>query len=81
MSFVCATHFLPNEIMETKSIIFHVFSDRIKSVPEIFFEMLLIPENTLNLDLTSAFRNRVTPNPGKGDSKAQRPKLGMNQRY
>lgn len=43
--------------------------------------MFLIPENTLNLDLASALRDRVTPNPGKGDPKVQQAKLGMNQRY
>lgn len=81
MPFVCATHFLSNEITETIVIHFSclLWSDKIRVWN--FFEMLLIPENTLNLDLTSALRDRVTPNPGKGDPKVQQAKLGMNQRY
>lgn len=80
MPFVCATHFLSNEIIETIVIHFSFlfWSDKVYTWN--IFEML-IPENTLNLDLASALRNRMTPNSGKGDAKVQRPKLGMNQRY
>lgn len=80
MPFVCATHFLSNEIIETIVIHFSFlfWSDKVYTWN--IFEML-IPENTLNLDLASALRNRMIPNSGKGDAKVQRPKLGMNQRY